>query len=426
MAKKLEFLIDAPTQILGNLDGTAEYYRLRGPVDVHSFNEGRGEYWVALWPRPDVPAEETLPHPMEVRLKRSSDGRLVCTGLKIGQLGQREVPVSRLFGEAEITTRQLAAIPLGQILRGLAEQFAAIATVLTSPFSRQLAWGPDEPGTPFTPRLQQHQVPRRRPGRRGHAPEFWERLAEVYRAALLANPQHPHEYIATHFEYPAGRRWWPGADVDDKGRLDAEGSSRKLVARARKRGHIGRAMHGKAGERPDAIAQAYLAATGKELGQPNEEDLAFAAFVVRNWRPGKSSSTLHAEWDAERAELDQRRREEEERVLERIQAEEELPKSHQEDLDEKSFDLASFASKNWCGPSWQPGTSWSKLRARWNAEHPEQRFPAEGDPRANEFAAQARLAWETVTGTSWPDPVRLARLRGAPDAPTERSDGDDT
>jgi hypothetical protein len=421
MAKNIKFLIDIPTRLDGNLTGPAEYYRLCDPVNMQSFEEGEREYWVVLWPYPDVPAEQTLTHPLEIRLRKGPDGRLVCTGLKIGQLRQRRVGGARWFEETEITTRQLAAIPLGQIMRQLAEHFGDIA-MLTAAFAWQAAPGADQPGDPFTPRLQEHQASRPRPGRRGHPPEFWEHLAAVYRAALLANPQHPHAYVVKHFEYPAGRPYLVNSWTSN-----GEAMSRKLVRGARKLGYIGPAMPGKAGERPNAAAAAYLAATGNELAAPSEDDLAFTDYVLRKWQPGASEDALAAQWETEKAKRERRRSEAEEGVREgRKVLEKELRRLDRQ-VGKKPSELAKFVTWNWWGPDWQPGTSWSMLRDRWNAGHAEQQFPGKDDPQATKFAARARLAWQTDTvGVKWPDAAKLAELRKGRKGANEGSDGANT
>jgi hypothetical protein len=61
------------------------------------------------------------------------------------------------------------------------------------------------------------------------------------------------------------------------------------------------------------------------------------------------------------------------------------------------------------------GHGWVELREQWNARyeerHPDWRFDPAIDPAARRFALEARGAWRTVTGSTWPD--RRKRYRAA-------------
>jgi hypothetical protein len=154
-------------------------------------------YWVAV-------ENVGVPFPIVVRLGKSPDGRLACTGMVIGpdaELGQ------------EITARSLRQIPLGQIL----------STVAGLDFP-----GAEELGGEVTHLWRQ---PPARPGPTALSREDLQRVAEDYRAALLQAPRSPIKLMAQKVHA-------------------SEATIRRRVQRARDMGLLRPVQPGKAGEKP--------------------------------------------------------------------------------------------------------------------------------------------------------------------------------
>jgi hypothetical protein len=174
-----------------------------------------------------------LLHPISIRVAKSSDGRLVCTGLRIG-VG--------LFGDSdqdvEVTSRSLRHIPLAEILEQLpaaGERFRKLVSVLF-PDARPVH------------ELAPHYAPRKRGYR--YPDEHYERVAEVYREALRESPGKAYVYICKTLGV-------------------SRATAYRHVQTARDKGLLGEATHGRAGERPTIKEQpAEQAATPAKGGQP--------------------------------------------------------------------------------------------------------------------------------------------------------------
>lgn len=146
-----------------------------------------------------------LPYPVLLRLGRAPDGRLVCTGLIAGALG-----------DGEVSATSLREIPLGEILSDLAS--------LGRIKDPALRWLFSPTGVTDVTRL----VAR---GPRGLPIDHFKRVAAKYREALVRAPKRPVAWLAEqmHAPEPTVRRW---------------------LQRCRDMGFIGPSQAGKAGERP--------------------------------------------------------------------------------------------------------------------------------------------------------------------------------
>lgn len=181
-------------------------------------------------------------YPVQIRVGKSEDGRLICTGLKLGTLDGgnevvvadqegRELPIHEAWGttadrEWEVTARSLRGVHLPEIL-----ELVAMVDTVQSPDSQALffrATGRAKVTEGFIPPFEGQRTPR---GPRGYTREHWETVAATYREALLKRPRNPHAYIAKHLytSEPTARRW---------------------VMKCRDLGLLGEAQAGKAGELP--------------------------------------------------------------------------------------------------------------------------------------------------------------------------------
>jgi hypothetical protein len=149
-----------------------------------------------------------------VRLGRTPDSRLVCTGVHIGDEDAGH----------EVTATDLRRVPLAAILGDAARYLAGEGadSPLHAAVMRKIASDWFRQAAPFI-------GARTRPGPGGLPPEHFERVAEAYRAALSAAPRRPIQYLAEKFNVP-------------------EPTLRRWVQRARDRGLLGPATPGKAGE----------------------------------------------------------------------------------------------------------------------------------------------------------------------------------
>lgn len=147
-----------------------------------------------------------------VRLGRDPSGRLVCTGLLIGDFNQfidtyRERP-------REVNAAVLRSIRIPEILAG----------------ALRIADVPDDFGAMV--RYLNERAPladRVRPGAAGYGDEHFAEVAKAYRAALIEAPHAPTKLLSErlHVSLPTARRW---------------------IQRARDRGYLGPATPGRAGE----------------------------------------------------------------------------------------------------------------------------------------------------------------------------------
>jgi hypothetical protein len=153
--------------------------------------------------------EGGLPFPVQLSLGRSSDGRLVCTGLVIGAMDEPR----------EITSRSLRELPLGDLLGSIARlrDDPDVGSFLRATF--ELA---DDIG----------ETPRHRPGPRGYDREHFEHVAVVYREALAVAPRAPMQEVARRLS-------------------TSEATARRWVQRARDMSLLGAGQPGKAGEQTE-------------------------------------------------------------------------------------------------------------------------------------------------------------------------------
>jgi hypothetical protein len=179
-------------------------------------DEDAGDPWLVeanrWW---TVVARPGLPFDVRLRVGKAPDGRLVCTGLKVNSGGQGEDDTP----ETEITVRSLREIRLPEILKTLVEGWFENPTFAE-------AAGIHVPGVAERDRKTQAQ-----PGRPGYDRAHFEHVAALYREALLRAPDNPYDYMmkAEYKSLPTIRRW---------------------VQRARDMGLLGKAIPGKAGEKP--------------------------------------------------------------------------------------------------------------------------------------------------------------------------------
>jgi len=123
-----------------------------------------------------------VPFSVEVR-PNLKEGRLVCTGLRLGALDEPEV---------EITPRNLRKIYLPRILDEVRD---GMPDTFPNPADREryleaigLSGLLDADKAPLA-------TPPKRPGPKGQPPEHFARVAEVYRRGLKQSPQSPVKYL---------------------------------------------------------------------------------------------------------------------------------------------------------------------------------------------------------------------------------------
>ena len=166
--------------------------------------------WIGLF-APFEGGRRIVPYEVRIRITRTPERRLVCTGLRLG------VGVGGQSDEIEVTTRSLREIRLDEILTQLALE-------LDQPEGFLRALGIDRAVGTTPASAPAH----RRPGRRGHPLEHYEAVARTYREAQGRKPV---KLIMEryHIAEPTARRW---------------------VRQARDRALLGPAIPGKAGEQP--------------------------------------------------------------------------------------------------------------------------------------------------------------------------------
>jgi hypothetical protein len=184
---------------------------------------------------------EGLPFPVAMSLGRSSDGRLICTGLvltnlTIGAQYDDDVPDHMRDEPLEITSRLLRKLPLGELV-------GSVAAMRDDPegeafFRRSFALADNLPA-----------LPRRRPGPKGHPPEHFQVVADAYRAALAHAPRKPIKTVAEQLHA-------------------SEATVRRWVQRARDKGLLGESTPGKAGERTAVRRSVESDGTDPRGGQP--------------------------------------------------------------------------------------------------------------------------------------------------------------
>ena len=157
---------------------------------------------------------EGAPYPIELRVGRAEDGRLICAGL---QLAGDET-------DSEVTARSLREIPLARILLGVAAFFATaeVASTFRSTLEDML-------GLKQAAVQPYHRVPTR-PGPKGYPDDHFELVAAAYQRALIEYPRSTFKALATQLHA-------------------SEATVRRWVQRAQDKGFIGESTPGKAGRK---------------------------------------------------------------------------------------------------------------------------------------------------------------------------------
>jgi hypothetical protein len=208
------------------------YFRDLGtlpPSDPEMAEEAR---WIHLAPtKPGyTPDNPTIPFPIDVRLGVAPDGKMICTGLRIGAWDE----------SVEIKASGLRHVPLTQIL-------GDIATLRRIVPRKSASGGVADPAAEVHARAKEVAPTRARPGRRGHPIEFYEGIAALYREAIANSPGRVYAYMVAHVRDSEGRLLYGETDRPDIQR-SREATVRKQVGKARRRGLLGPASLGVAGE----------------------------------------------------------------------------------------------------------------------------------------------------------------------------------
>lgn len=148
---------------------------------------------------------------MLVRLAKSPDGRLVCTGMVLG---------GPLGSEAEITARSLRNLPLAPLLAGLGQ------------------WREARDQTGIFGAGFKRYAPKLRRGPQGLDIDHFQKIADYYRIAINRQPRAPlkamRELLAE----------------DKGGYVPSDSTIHGWIRQCRQRGLLGQAIAGKAGEKP--------------------------------------------------------------------------------------------------------------------------------------------------------------------------------
>jgi hypothetical protein len=165
-----------------------------------------GDWYRVHWP--------DAPFPVVMRLGRSADGRVVCSGLLLGGAGpgNAKAGVQRGRRGVEISASSLRQIPLGLLMDELShKQF-------------------------LQERLPGFQRPTRL-GPRGIPAEKLTEVADLYRRALEERPSAPVQWMTEQIPGPTGKPT-PAVTI------------RRWLQRCRDLGLLGPSIPGKAGEQP--------------------------------------------------------------------------------------------------------------------------------------------------------------------------------
>jgi hypothetical protein len=166
-----------------------------------------GDWFRVEWP--------DSPFPVVMRLGRSADGQVVCSGLLLGgaRKGQQNVGIQRGRLGAEISASSLRQIPLGLLLDALSHRQSF-----------------------FLERLPEFQRPTRL-GPLGIPPERLATVADLYQRALQERPSAPVQWMREQYPTPEGKPT-PAPTI------------RRWLQRCRDLGLLGPSIPGKAGEQP--------------------------------------------------------------------------------------------------------------------------------------------------------------------------------
>jgi len=154
--------------------------------------------------------------PLALRVGKTPDGRLICTGLLIGPIGVTEINGERFYdSEAvhEVTARTLRRVKLGELLNEITE-VAGDETL------------PDSAAAQRIIAAAQEGRAARRPGPKGYPAEHFANVANAYRQALMVRPLTPIKYLAEQLGASEAsiHRWLRRAR--DMGLLDESGPRR--------------------------------------------------------------------------------------------------------------------------------------------------------------------------------------------------------
>lgn len=151
------------------------------------------ERWTRVYRGP-----EPLPFSIEVRARRRLDGRLVCTGVRLGDWDEEE---------AEVTQRLLRQVKILGILEAMAGVDVPYPVGMPDEAGKVAVWH-----KPFAHGLEAVSLPPRvRPGPAGHTREFFEgrALPRIYADALRRDKRRPARYVAgaLYISEPTAYRW---------------------------------------------------------------------------------------------------------------------------------------------------------------------------------------------------------------------------
>lgn len=152
------------------------WYREIGEAEWHAVKEVLVETGEVQWAEDDremrpVARIADVPE-FRVRLGREETGRLAIVGLVVGKPD----------GSKEITARALREIPFTTVLNFLR---TGSSEPLTDVVRQQAIVAATE--------LSKVE---RRPGQKGHSPEHWRRVADLYHAGCRVRPEAPVQYMA--------------------------------------------------------------------------------------------------------------------------------------------------------------------------------------------------------------------------------------
>jgi hypothetical protein len=159
------------------------------------------------------------PPPVALAMAKSSDGRMICTGLIVGLNEAYPLGNGEWGKPIEVTSRALRRIPVAELI-GRAVTQDPISDHHAPLRRKVLSRSPESMSV------------RRAPGPKGHPDEHFRWVADQYRKALEANPRAPMAWL------------------DE--RIDVDRSTiTRWVQRARDKGFLGKSTPGRAGEVPE-------------------------------------------------------------------------------------------------------------------------------------------------------------------------------
>lgn len=181
---------------------------------VYSLPEHRARYFVKMskdWWLEVV--SEDLPTTVLMRVGRTSNGSLVCTGLILGVMAEYKLENEYEREPKPIRARDLREIRVGEILEKLEEDLTNLPRIRGVDPSIQKFFD-DFMAVAATEGVRKTRAPRSRPGRRGYDETHYEEIAILYEEACDVDPYAPIKYIADreHVSVQTARRWVRGAE----------------------------------------------------------------------------------------------------------------------------------------------------------------------------------------------------------------------